>query len=262
MTQSIDNYRLKHLLALPDLHHDSIYSLIGRMKSTLDFFHTNQNYRPLIPFLQVYYLVTKHVAEKFLHKGSFRYHTAMEQLDLYFGSLYFEPLTAYLLDKEHKSPWKTYFEYAERPDGLPFIHMLLGINAHINTDLVTTLVMTKYRHHKDYALVNKILAQTIIEIVRFLFLHDPDLYSVGGIIFPSLYQQAFKHTVIGWRKQAWENAQGLTPKQFEHYYPVLCEQTEQIGHDLITIFSDMHMSNHVSDRITKLYDLRVSLPHR
>src|SRR3989338_3885961 len=104
------------------------------------YHYTQKQYKNLVPFLETYYLITKSVADKqFSSKSFFAKPGQLSKLDVYFASLYFIPLKSYLESGKKVKPWKIYFDYCERKDGIPFVQMFLGINAHINADLSSSI---------------------------------------------------------------------------------------------------------------------------
>lgn len=177
------NSKLLEALTIRKPRAESIYSIVGRMKVLLEYLERHRSLRNLIPFLETYYVITKTVAERRLEKkDTFKDIQQLEKLDIYFAQLYFEPIKKFLLNSTRLKPWQTYLNYCEKP-GIPFLQMLLGINAHINGDLFTSLVKLKYREKSDYWKINKILEEEIPVIMKFLAYVDHDVYGLGGVIF-------------------------------------------------------------------------------
>lgn len=238
---------------------ETIYSIIGRMQTVLDIFRAHEKYKGLVPFLQVYYFVTRHVAYRGLSKRYFHQYPSLETLDVAFAKLYFDPLKAFLFTDQMAEPWRTYYTYCSRNDGLPFVQMILGINTHINTDLAQALATVRYHDKHDFLAVNSILASTIGEILRYLFVHNHDLYAAGGLAMPLLYRQAFKHSILSWRADAWDNAHVL--RRAPGRYSELNQKTEELGENLIELFGEMSHGKHLYKDIERLYNLRVQLHH-
>ncbi|MDP3741669.1 MAG: DUF5995 family protein, partial [bacterium] len=180
----MDKDQLTKILTIKDLQRETIFDIVGRMKVLLEFFKRNPRHKNLVPFLKTYYLITKSVAERRLErKKYFADTTGLDRLDAHFADLYFRPLREYLLRGKMKKPWQTYFKYCERKDGIPFVQMLLGINAHINSDLLTSIVDLKYGNRKDFLTINIILKEEIPDVMKFLVRVDHDLYGLGVLVF-------------------------------------------------------------------------------
>ncbi len=212
---------------------ESVYGVVGHMQLLQDYFFTHPEYYGLIPFLHTYYTVTKMVASK----TDFKNPVALEQLDIHFASLYFNPIQQFLNHEiEHISPWKTYFEYCKQTKGNAFLEMLLGINAHINSDLVVTLHELPYREHKDFQKVNTILSDAIPEVMKFLAKEYHNLFALGGVVFPHFTHDEFTKIVVKWRQQAWKNAERMQDMSKIEAIQSLHKQTEQIAESLIDIF--------------------------
>lgn len=101
---------LDSALALARPGKETIYGVLGRMEVLLDYFKQNERHHGLVPFLEVYYLVTKAVAEKrVLEEAFFDDFPSMERLDMHFASLYFRPLRRFLATGRPPRPWQRYF---------------------------------------------------------------------------------------------------------------------------------------------------------
>lgn len=224
---------------------ESVYGVVGHMQLLQDYFFKHQKYHGLIPFLHTYYTVTKAVASK----TDFKNPTALEQLDIHFASLYFNPIQQFLnTQTEHISPWKTYFSYCKKAKGNAFLEMLLGINAHINSDLAVTLYELPYREYDDFQRINTILSDVIPEVMKFLAKEYHNLFALGGIVFPHFAHDEFTDIVVRWRMQAWNNAQRLQQLPQAEAISSLHAQTENIAERLIHLFSSpIHFLTHKSE---------------
>ena len=222
-----------------DAEKENISGVIGRMESLLAYFKQNPEHGGLIPFLETYYLVTKKVVEKRMERDDYYTHpNDLERLDVVFASLYFQPLAEYLKTGRSNPPWTGYFSYCEK-GGIPFLSMLLGINAHINADLCATLVSLKYRHEKDYFLINNILNEVIPQIMHFLAFSSHDIFGLGGLIFRKIVERDFRKTVVQWRNHAWANALAISAGNHPDYHEKLNDCTEKTCVRLIETFHEL-----------------------
>lgn len=224
---------------------ESVYAVVGHMQLLQDYFFKHPEYYGLIPFLHTYYTVTKAVAGK----TDFKNPIALEQLDIHFASLYFNPIQQFLNNQtEHISPWKTYFAYCKKAKGNAFLEMLLGINAHINSDLAVTLYELPYRERDDFQRINTILSDVIPEVMKFLAKEYHNLFALGGIVFPHFTHDEFADIVVRWRTQAWNNAQHLQQLPEAEAIISLHTQTEDVAERLISLFSSpAHFLAHKSE---------------
>lgn len=251
---------IAELTTIRDLEQETIFDVIGRMEVLLEFFIRNPKYHNLVPFLETYYLITKSVAERSVEKKNyFIDRRGVEKLDVYFASLYFRPLKEFLLRGKCITPWKSYFEYCKHETGIPFVQMLLGINAHINTDLYASLVRLKYVEKKDYLLINKILAEEIPVIMKFLAFTDRDIYGLGSLIFKKFIRHEFKDVIVHWRGVAWQNYRKSRGAGSANRQKAAAAQTEDIAGKLVDIFHDIGKFKHITIVPSRLHDLTVKI---
>jgi hypothetical protein len=237
--------QVRQLLIIEDPEKETIYGVIGRMEVLIDFFKQDSQYHGLLPFLMTYYLVTKLVADKYIHtRHYFSNMKAHEMLEVHFASLYFKPLLVFLETGEGVAPWKTYFEYSQNPKGLPFAKMLLGINAHINTDLYLSLIHLDYHYEKDYFLINRILQELIPDVMQYLVVTERDLLGVSGLVLKDFITAEFHNVIERWRLEAWVNAQLTTARNSQRMRRKMIRNTEELGKRLITDFTNIsHFHN-------------------
>lgn len=249
---------LAEVLIIQDLKKETIFDVVGRMKVLLEYFKRNPKHKNLVPFLKTYYLITKSVAERSLEREDYFHNTKkLHELDAYFADLYFRPLKEYLLNKKFKKPWQTYFRYCERKDGIPFVQMLLGINAHINSDLLTSVVNIKYTNRKDFLTINKILKEEIPNVMKFLVRVDHDIYGLGSLFFKSFALQEFRHVIVKWRGIVWRNKQKYDKENYKKARKVIHNQTEEIGKEIIRIFENLAHFRNLSHLVQRMNNLGI-----
>jgi hypothetical protein len=234
MMQDLNAAQLHRLLHIPNPRDETIFGVVGRMEVLIDLFTQHPKYHVFLPFLKTYYFVTKNAAEKYLKKKHFFYNLKdYEELDVYFASLYFKPLSAYLIEGKKESPWNTYFNYCLRSDSLPFLRMLLGVNAHINGDLAKALIDLKYRHEGDFFLVNDVLQEVVPQITKYMVFTEHDLLSTSGLVIKDFFLTEFHLLIEKWRSEAWISA--TFPKS-KLTSSILAQKTERLGKELINDF--------------------------
>ncbi len=248
---------LANLLTISNPEKETIFDVIGRMKVLLEFFKRNSKHKNLVPFLKTYYLITKSVAERSVeHSYYFRNLRLMHELDIYFANLYFAPLKNFLIEGRLHKPWQTYFAYCRRQDGIPFVQMLLGINAHINSDLLTTIVNLHYHERADFLTINQILKEEIPDVMRFLAYVDHDVYGFGALIFKRFILREFRNTIVAWRQQVWKNAQIVDKQNYPKIRGRVHSITEEIGRKVVEIFHEQGFRS-FAPAISRLNNLKL-----
>jgi len=252
-----DTTTLRKLLTLEK--DTTIYDVIGRMEILLDIFKDNEEYNGLHPFLYTYCLVTKNVAEKcILNKNYFTNINSLQRLDVYFASLYFTPLLDFLNNNDVSPPWQTYYNYSKEKYPIPFIQILLGINAHINTDLYASIVKLKYNYEKDFFIINDILQEEIPLIMTYL-LKKHDLVGLSNVFLRNFIKNEFHEVIERWRTVAWANALKTNPSNFNKYHKDISLQTEDLGEKIITLFHNAYLLKNITALIPTLNTLRVDI---
>ena len=137
----------------------------------------------------------------------------------HFAGYYFTALSAY----EQSSPtipvvWRVAHDAAANPKTMTLQNLLLGVNAHINYDLVLTLfdllqpawpclsAAERQRCYDDYAHVNAVIARTIDEVQdEIVGRATPALELVDGLLGP-LDEWATSRLIDTWREEVWRDA--------------------------------------------------------
>jgi hypothetical protein len=251
--------QLHRLLTIKDPKKETIYGIVGRMKILLDYFQSQPTLHRLVPFLTTYYMVTKAAAEKYiLYKHFFGDLKDYELLDVYFASRYFSALIKYLETGRCVHPWKQYFIYCQKEDGIPLLQILLGINAHINADLYHSLVTLKYNHRNDFFLVNSILQEVTPSVLQFLA-REHDLVGISGVAFRELIDAEFKEIILRWRTEAWDNARKTNRLNRYLNYNKIEAMTEQTALRLIEDFENIYHLKELPRSIRDIAGVSVKL---
>jgi hypothetical protein len=136
-----------------------------------------------------------------------------------FADYYFAALEAYERDATQAPPvWQMAHNAAIQKQGLPLQELLLGVNAHINYDLVLTLVdllqpewesLTEERlaqRYSDHCHVNDVIGATI-DAVQDQVLEPvmPAMEIIDRLLGP-LDEKLVSRLLSDWREQVWQNA--------------------------------------------------------
>ncbi len=169
-------------------------------------------------FLQCYRLMTSNMFLA-IDAGEFHDATWVAALLHHFAEYYFVALDDY----EHQSagipePWQFAFDTATRDDVLILQNLLLGINAHINYDLVLALVdmlepewealppERRQLRYEDHHHVNDIIGRTVDSVQDQVV--DPALPAmrlVDGLLGP-VDEWIASRTIAHWREAVWNAA--------------------------------------------------------
>lgn len=225
---------LKDILQF-DPYTETMFGILGQMAILRELLRGEATYRPLLPFLEVYFRVTKSVVVvQLTNAHMFRSREALERLDVHFALLYFNALFAFLTTGNCLTPWRTYFEYCQKSKGSAFVQMLLGINAHINGDLAVALRTCSYEIEEDFLTINTLLQEQIRGMLLHLVRLHGDLISAGAFLASRTSTELFKDTIVQWREIAWTHGSAWSDlsAQKEH------EHAEHVAAGIIRIFSE------------------------
>ena len=195
---------------------ESIEGTSRRMRILLEEWESAQDDRRI--FLDCYSRMTRNMLRSIDH-GRFEDSAWVSGLLHHFADYYFEALDSYdRNDPNTPAVWRQRFAAASLSGTTPIQHLLLGVNAHINFDLVFALrdvldadcltgaSSRREIRYRDHCLVNTIIAETVDEVQdEVIERHTPALDMVdrlGG----SLDERLASWLIAGWRDEVWEAA--------------------------------------------------------
>ncbi|MEI7603506.1 MAG: DUF5995 family protein [bacterium] len=165
----------------------------------------NTDLSGLSSFNKTFIIILKNIKKKAL-SGAFIEFSQIEYFFVRSADYYFYSLKNYVTGLKCSRPWKIFFDKCKKSTSPSFINLILGMNAHINSDYIYTLndVHKDGSFLTDYEKVNDIISESINEIV--LQTADKDIiendYSKKTNISYSLF---FNIIVKRWRAEAWKN---------------------------------------------------------
>lgn len=193
--------------------------VLEQMQSWIDRWENAQDRRAI--FLSCYSMMTRNMLIA-LENGEFLDAVWVNDLLHRFADYYFIALDAY--DKQpDDSPavWRLAFETCPRRDVHVLQHLMLGVNAHINYDLVYVIVdmlqsewsqlsdEDKVRRYRDHCHVNEVIFRTINAVQdQVVERYSPrmDIIDKGMFMLDEwLLGQLIEH----WREEVWQHAIGL-----------------------------------------------------
>ncbi|MCB2206598.1 hypothetical protein KQI65_17785 [bacterium] len=181
-------------------------------------------------FLQCYSMMTANTLKE-IELGGFRDGPWVESLLNRFAEYYFNALDAYELhDGSAPAVWQHAHDITIMPGTLPVQHLLLGVNAHINYDLVLTVTELLREEgeetdsdqlairYQDYAHVNTIIANTIDAVQDTIL--NPSMLSMRVLdtIMGRMDEALIARSLRSWRERVWVTAIALLHAPSERVY--------------------------------------------
>jgi ribosomal protein S18 acetylase RimI-like enzyme len=191
-------------------------AVVGRMQRLIAEWEREAN--PQAIFLSCYQRMTSNVLAALKHE-EFQDPKWVHHILDRFADYYFEALEAYERDPATAPPvWQLAHDTAHNPHSLAIENLMLGVNAHINYDLVLTLVEIlrpewddlsaeeRAARYQDHCYVNEVLARTI-DAVQDEVLEPamPALDLVDKLMGP-LDEFLISRLITQWRDKVWRNA--------------------------------------------------------
>lgn len=168
-------------------------------------------------FLGCYAQMTANMAAA-IAAGEFHDPAWVQRLLVHFAGYYFDALDAYDAGTPVSPVWVCAHEAADRPGVSVLLQLLLGVNAHINYDLVLATadvledewdyltVDAQERRQADYNHVNAIISRTI-DVVQdeIIERREPALAMLDTVLGP-LDEWMVRREIVRWRNNVWDEA--------------------------------------------------------
>jgi len=172
-------------------------------------------------FLACYAMMTRNMLSA-VESGQFEDGEWVYTLLNRFADYYFDALNAYdQAQPAAPAVWKLTFDAARRPQIHVLQHLILGVNAHINYDLVfvihellnavwstlpPALAQSRYR---DHCRVNEIIYRTIDSVQdQIVERYSPSMSLVDAALLRA-DEWLLGRLIRGWREQVWQDATRL-----------------------------------------------------
>lgn len=190
-------------------------------------------------FLRCYMLMTDNVLTAVSHH-EFHDPAWVDTLLHRFADYYFVALQAYERDPV-TAPlvWQTAHNAAEDPQISALQKLLLGVNAHINYDLVLTLAdMLRPEWHShtpeqrngryaDHCHINEIIGDTIDAVQDTVLEPDMPIMDLFDKLLGPLDEMLAQRLIAHWREDVWRNAARLLEMQDSTEQAQFIQQVEQ-----------------------------------
>lgn len=172
-------------------------------------------------FLSCYQLMTHNTLQA-IERDEFYDSNWVHHLLNRFADYYFIALDAYESDPQ-AAPlvWQLAHDATRNPKAMAIQSLLLGVNAHINYDLVLTLVdmlspewntlddVQRENRHSDHDRVNTIIAASIDAVQDDILAPAMPIMEFIDDVFGSLDEYLISHLIRNWRNDVWKHATQL-----------------------------------------------------
>jgi len=191
--------------------------LIQKMIHLADEWETQEDQRTI--FLRCYSMMTNNMMTA-VSQGRFQDNEWVNHLLHHFADYYFNALACFECGEEVPLVWQVV--HSKSKSSLHVLqHLLLGINAHINYDLVLSIYDMLYKEwdelsnlekasrYQDHQLVNKIIGETIDKVQdEVIEKYDPRMDWVDRFL-GRLDEIMLSALITRWRTEVWEKVQAL-----------------------------------------------------
>ena len=193
--------------------------VLVRMQDMVDSWQAATDARSI--FLNCYLLMTRNMLAA-INAGEFHDAEWAGRLLHRFAEYYFDAAVAYDKDPASASAvWRTTFHAAAQTRLSVIQNLLLGINAHINYDLVLALAEIlrdewptlsqeqRLARYADHCHVNEVIASTIDAVQDQVIGPLAPSFSLVDLLFGPADEWIAKQLIVRWRDTVWHNALGI-----------------------------------------------------
>jgi len=190
--------------------------VLVQMEEWIERWHQNHDQRET--FLACYRLMTANMLAA-IERREFSDGEWVKHLLHRFADYYFAALHAYEQERSHTPPvWQAAFDAALSSTCTPLQNLLLGVNAHINYDLVLTLddllqpewhsLAPAHRamRRMDHNRVNRIIAATIDAVQDQILEPAMPVMQAVDVLLGSMDERLIAGMITRWRGKVWQYA--------------------------------------------------------
>lgn len=222
-----------------------------RMTTLVDQWEAAHDRRAI--FLGCYRLMTHNMLDA-IEAGRFHDGDWVRRLLQRFADYYFVALDRFEQNEADTPPmWKLAFDATRDEKVMTLQHLLLGVNAHINHDLVFSLYdlleaewaadtpTQRDQRHADHELVNRIIGETVDAVQdQVIDRHSPWFEFIDKVLGP-VDEWMTSHLISHWREEVWDHAVRFLELATSEERAELRKQIEQravrLGNDMLKIRS-------------------------
>jgi hypothetical protein len=225
--------------------------VLTRMTTLVDHWEAARDRRAI--FLGCYRLMTSNMLDA-IDANRFQDAVWVSSLLHHFANYYFDALEQFEQSRpDTPAVWQLAFDATRDDDVTTLQHLLLGVNAHINFDLVFTLVdllapewaeladERRAQRHADHTLVNRIIGETVDAVQdQVIDRHSPWYDWVDKLLGP-IDEWLTSRLISRWREEVWHNAvrylEAAAPEERAALQRQVEQQAMRLGRDMLKIRS-------------------------
>ena len=156
----------ENLIDMVHLQADTINGVIASLDKIVDWSIANQKRTGY--FAALYRKVTKKIKQG-IENGEFENAERMEKLDVIFANRYLVAFEQYYTLQETTQSWDLAFKLTDKWEPIVLLHLMIGMNAHINLDLGIAAAQTVPAEElpdlkNDFDKINSILSSLVDEV--------------------------------------------------------------------------------------------------
>ena len=211
--------------------------VLSKMKNLLAGWETNGDRR--LVFLSCYEMMTQNILTA-IETNDFEDTAWVNRLMNNFADLYFQALEAYENEQSHPpAAWKIAFNAAQHPHTHVLQNLVLGVNAHINYDLVFALAgilapewqqlssEQRQMRYRDHCHVNDIIYHTVNAVQdQVIDRYAPEFGLVDKLLGP-LDEWMTSLLIADWREEVWKHAIQILDSAEDSQRQKVLEHVEQ-----------------------------------
>ena len=210
--------------------------VIARMQAIIRAWEETADRRAV--FLTCYMMMTENM-QTAVKQGEFADCAWVDRLLRHFAGYYFVALDAYERDRASApAVWRLAHNAALEGRELALQQLLLGVNAHINYDLVLTLAdmldpkwaeLTEEQRHLryvDYCHVNDIIGRTVDAVQDQVLEPAMPAMELVDRLFGDLDERLISRIITDWRESVWEHTAHLLDTHDPAMRAVLVQRVE------------------------------------
>jgi len=195
------------------------HPVISRMHSLVQTWEQAGDNKAI--FLRCYVMMTRNMLTA-LARHEFNDADWVDRLLYHFSDYYFVALDAYQSEPASApAVWQMAHNLTQDNETTPLQNLLLGINAHINYDLVFTLIDMlepewrglsqdqRTRYYNDHCHVNDIIGRTIDDVQDQVIEPGMPLMELIDTLLGPVDEYLISHLISNWREDVWKQATEL-----------------------------------------------------
>jgi hypothetical protein len=192
------------------------YLVVDRMQTLIENWETAGDRRAV--FLSCYKMMTTNMLAA-VERGDFEDCNWVSSLLHHFADYYFKALEPYEQGHENiPAPWQIAFQATRRPRTHVMQNLVLGVNAHINYDLVFAVAdmlepewsglspVARQSRYRDHCHVNRIIYQTINAVQDGIIERYAASMDLVDTVFGPLDEWLIFRLISIWREEVWLDA--------------------------------------------------------